>query len=160
MNVLHEHHDAPLAGHCGVARTLELLTRNYWFPGVNAFVKEYINSCYSCQYAKAPRHLRHGELAPLPVPSSPWKGLSCDFITDLPVSNGKDSILVFVDRMSRMNHFIPCSKANDAPDFRVELGPPARPHTIVLDSDRNPAGNRVRLFGNGLLSGSFCFSEL
>jgi len=56
-------------------------------------------------------------LASLPVPTSLWKGLSCDFITDLPVSNGKDSILVFVDRMTKMSHFIPCLKSTSAPEF-------------------------------------------
>ena len=117
MDILREHHDAPLAGHCGIARTIELITRNYWFPGINAYVKDYVNSCYSCQQAKAPRHARHGELAPIPVPTSPWKGLSCDFITDLPVSNGMDSILVFIDRMTKMSHFVPCVKSTSAPDF-------------------------------------------
>ena len=117
MSVLKDHHDAPLAGHCGVARTIELLSRNYWFPGMQSFVKNYVNSCFLCQQAKPPRHLRHGELAPLPVPTSPWKGLSCDLITDLPISNGYDSILVFVDRMSKMSHFIPCLKSMSAPDF-------------------------------------------
>ena len=117
MDILREHHDAPLAGHCGAARTLELISRNYWFPGINAFVRDYIASCHLCQQAKAPRHLRHGELTPLPVPDSPWKGLSCDFITDLPVSNSMDSILVFVDRMTKMGHFIPCLKSTTAPEF-------------------------------------------
>ena len=117
MDVLREHHDAPLAGHCGIARTLELITRNYWFPGINAFVKDYVNSCFLCQQAKVPRHLRHGELASLPVPTTPWKGLTCDFITDLPVSCGMDSVLVFVDRMTKMSHFIPCLKTTDAPEF-------------------------------------------
>ena len=117
MDILRDHHDAPLAGHPGVARSLELLSRNYWFPGMNAFVRDYTNSCQLCQQAKAPRHPRHGELAPLPVPDTPWKGLSCDFIMDLPVSNGIDSILVFIDRMSKMTHFIPCLKSTSAPDF-------------------------------------------
>ena len=34
-----------------------------------------------------------------------------DFITDLPPSEGHDSILVVVDRFTKMVHFIPCSKA-------------------------------------------------
>src|ERR1700684_4429529 len=51
------------------------------------------------------------------VPTSPWKGLSCDFITDLPLSNGMDSILVFVDRMTKMSHFLLCLKSTSAPDF-------------------------------------------
>jgi hypothetical protein len=33
-----------------------------------------------------------------------------DFITDLPESDKFDSILVVVDRLSKMAHFIPCSK--------------------------------------------------
>src|ERR1700678_2260362 len=33
-----------------------------------------------------------------------------DFITDLSISTGHDSIMVVVDRLSKMAHFIPCSK--------------------------------------------------
>ena len=108
MDILREHHDVPLAGHPGIARTIELITQNYWFPGLNSFTKDYINSCHLCQQEKAPRHPRHSELASLPVLDSPWKGLSCDFITSLSVSNSKELILEFVDRMTKIFHFIPC----------------------------------------------------
>ena len=37
-----------------------------------------------------------------------------DFITDLPLSNGFDSILVVVDRFTKMAHFIACNKAISA----------------------------------------------
>ncbi len=47
---------------------------------------------------------------PLTVPSRCWQSISMDFITDLPISAGHDSILVVVDRLSKMAHFIPCSK--------------------------------------------------
>jgi len=33
-----------------------------------------------------------------------------DSITDLPKSDGYDTILVFIDRLTKMSHFIPCSK--------------------------------------------------
>jgi len=49
MDILREHHDAPLAGHHGISKTIELITRNYWFPGIRAFTKSYINSCQLCQ---------------------------------------------------------------------------------------------------------------
>ena len=139
MDVLQEHHDAALAGHSGISQTLELITRNYWFPGINAFVKDYVNSCYSCQQAKPPRHPRHGELASLPVHTSPWKGLSCDFITDLPVSNSMNSVLVFVDRMTKMAHFILCLKTTDAPEYaRLFVSYVVRLHSLTdsIVSDR------------------------
>ena len=117
MSVLQQHHNAPLAGHSGVLKTLELLIRNYWFLGIKSFVKDYINSCFLCQQAKALHHLYHRELASLSVLTSLWKRLSCNFITDLPISNGHDSILVFVDRMTKMSHFILCFKSTSALEF-------------------------------------------
>ena len=33
-----------------------------------------------------------------------------DFITDLPLVGGYDTVLVIVDRFSKMAHFVPCSK--------------------------------------------------
>jgi hypothetical protein len=34
-----------------------------------------------------------------------------DFIMDLPTIKAKNSILVVVDRLTKMAHFIPCSKS-------------------------------------------------
>ena len=38
------------------------------------------------------------------------ESVSMDFITDLPMSDGVDSILVVVDHLSKMAHFLSCSK--------------------------------------------------
>jgi hypothetical protein len=139
LELMRQHHDDPLAGHFGIPKTFELLSRNYWFPRMHAFVKSYIASCDLCSRGKPSRHPRHGELAPLPAPSGPWKSVSCDFIVDLPISNGFDSILVFVDRLTKMTHLVPCHKTTDAPEFaRMFLDNVIRLHGIPqsLVSDR------------------------
>ena len=41
----------------------------------------------------------------------PWTSLSMDFITNLPISHNFNSILVIVDRFTKMSHFIPCKKS-------------------------------------------------
>ena len=41
------------------------------------------------------------------IPEKPWSHILVDFITKLPLAQGYDLILVVVDRLTKMAHFIP-----------------------------------------------------
>ena len=48
-----------------------------------------------------------GLLEPLPISQRPWQSIGIDYLGPLPKSqNGKDMILVVIDRLTKMAHFI------------------------------------------------------
>ncbi|KAF8754944.1 hypothetical protein RHS01_05434 [Rhizoctonia solani] len=47
-------HDSPLAGHPGRQRTLELISRNYYWPGIHANTYWHVDSCETCQRIRKP----------------------------------------------------------------------------------------------------------
>ena len=107
-------HDGATAGHFGIFKTCELVSRSYHWPGLRQFVKKFVTTCDTCQRNKTVRHKPYGLLQPLPVPEIPWSSISMDFIVQLPLSNGHTAILVVVDRMTKMAHFIPTTDDIDA----------------------------------------------
>jgi RNase H-like domain found in reverse transcriptase/Reverse transcriptase (RNA-dependent DNA polymerase)/Integrase zinc binding domain/Chromo (CHRromatin Organisation MOdifier) domain len=99
-------HDSKLAGHPGRWKTLELVSRNYWWPQMSRYIGKYVSTCDMCLRTKSIRQPPSGELHPLPIPDAPWDTASVDFITELPESNGKDAIMVVVDSVTKRSHFV------------------------------------------------------
>ena len=113
--LLEELHDAPYSGHRGTTKTVELISKAYWWPRMRAEILHHVRTCATCQLTKARQVQPGGLLQPLPIPEDRWEAIAMDFITDLPCTkSGKDAILVFVDRLTRMVLFAPCTKDIDA----------------------------------------------
>ena len=113
--IIQSRHDSALAGHFGVAKTLELIRRDFSWPAMSRDVRSYVRGCDSCQRVKTAHHAPYGKLQPLDIPSRPWESISMDFITGLPESHAFDAILVVVDRLTKQAHFIPTTTNVDAP---------------------------------------------
>ena len=117
LYLLQQHHDVPSTGHCGQAKTFELIARDYTWFGMPKDVCRYIRNCHVCQRSLTPRHRPSGILRALPIPDRPWSSISMDFVTGLPWSYGNDAIWVVVDRLTKMHHFVPCRTTTSAPDL-------------------------------------------
>ena len=105
--IMSELHDPPLSGHVGISKTRQSVTRDFWWPTLSEDVKAFVNTCDVCQRDKPRRLGKSGLLQSLQIPASKWSSVSMDFIMDLPTTKlGLDAILVFVDRLTKMAHFV------------------------------------------------------
>ncbi|MBW0484813.1 hypothetical protein O181_024528 [Austropuccinia psidii MF-1] len=102
LNILLKNHDSPLAGHPGQEKTLKIIKRDFYWAGMNQFVKDYVSSCQQCSRNKKINHKKFGLLKPLQIPSGSCSSLSINFITQFPFSNNFDLILVVVDIISKI----------------------------------------------------------
>ena len=127
-------------GHFGVKKMEDILGDHFFWPKMRRDVERFIARCTTYQKAKSRLNL-HGLYMPLPVPSAPWEDISMDFVLGLPrTKKGRDSVFVVVDRFSKMAHFIPCHKSDDATHvadlfFREIVRLHGVPNTIVSDHD-------------------------
>ncbi|KAF1336548.1 reverse transcriptase, partial [Globisporangium splendens] len=107
--LLYEYHDSPSGGHLGREKTFLSLSRDYYWPHMYKWVRKYVRTCEICQRVK-PSGSTQAPLRSLAVPSDSWKSVSMDFIFGLPRdTHGRNGILVFVDRFSKMVHLAPVS---------------------------------------------------
>ena len=139
--ILQDNHDAPIAGHPGIAKTEELVKRRYWWPSMTSDIKKYVKGCDNCQRNKVSRQPKATELKPHEIPKDPWESISVDLIGPLPESKGFNAVLTIIDRFSKMIRLIPTttelSSAQVAEIYRDQIW---KLHGIPkkITSDRGP----------------------
>jgi hypothetical protein len=111
-DILNYLHDAPTAGHPGRDETIQMVKRQYWWPGMNTWIENYVKGCAPCQQNKNLTHQRHTptyRIAPHPT-ANPFEEVAMDLITQLPKNGPHDAILTIVDHgCTRAALFLPCS---------------------------------------------------
>lgn len=106
LQIIKEFHSE---GHVGRDRTLQLVTHSYFWPSLRRDVERYVLHCGIFQASKghASNLHSHGLI------------LALIFVLVLPrTQRGHDSIMVVVDRFSKMAHFLACRKMTDAAQVR------------------------------------------
>jgi hypothetical protein len=127
-------------GHFGVKKTEDVLADHFFWPKMRHDVERYVSRCTTCNKAKS-RLNQYGLYMHLLVPSVPWEDISIDFVLGLPRTKmGRDSIFVVIDCFSKMAHFIPCHKNDNASHvadlfFTEIVCLHGVPNTIVSDRD-------------------------
>jgi RNase H-like domain found in reverse transcriptase/Reverse transcriptase (RNA-dependent DNA polymerase)/Integrase zinc binding domain/Chromo (CHRromatin Organisation MOdifier) domain len=110
------YHEDIREGHPGIARTMEKLQRNFYFPGMHRKVKKFINECDPCNRNKITYQKPMGKLQGHEIkPKRPWEHITADFL-EMPKAKHPhapgdwDELLVVVDTFSKQTILIPTKK--------------------------------------------------
>jgi hypothetical protein len=165
---LQETHEGGLMGHFGVKKIEDVPAAQFFWPKMRRNVDRYVSQCTTCNKAKS-RLNPHSLYMPLPVPRVPWEDISMNFVLGLPrTKRGRDDIFVVVDRFSKMTHFIPCHKSDNASHvvdffFTEIVYLHSVPNTIVSDRDAKFLGHFWRTLwfklGTKLLFSTTCHPQ-
>ncbi len=116
--LISEFHDPYYSGHYGMNKTRAAVGRMFWWESLTVDTSQFVSTCVTCQRNKARRHKPYGTLQPLPIPEKPWHTVTFDFIVKLPETARKNnSICVFVDKLTKMVHFVACREDLSAMEF-------------------------------------------
>jgi len=145
-HIIFVNHSTPLAGHPGIAKTVDLVMRHFWWPSLQNDVSEFVATCDACQKSKSRTQAPPGHLQSLPIPSYPWQHVTMDFVSGLiPTPRGYDCIAVIVDRLTKFVHFVPTTTNVDAQEaayifFKHVVCEHGEPETLITDRGPQFAG--------------------
>ena len=110
-------HDSCESGHPGKNKMYEAISRYYFWPNLSKDCTQFVKNCDVCMRNNTSRSKYQGTLKPLPIPLQRWRNISIDFIGPIVESNGYNCVMVVVDMLSKMRHYIPCHTTTSTEDL-------------------------------------------
>jgi len=103
VHVLRVAHESSMAGHLGVKKTSDRVTREFYWPGVNSEVARFCRSCDVCQKTVPKGKITRIPLGQMPLIDTPFKRVAVDIIGPIfPHTERKNRyILTLVDYATR-----------------------------------------------------------
>ena len=100
-----------LGPHSGVSRTFDLITREYWWPGIDKDVRQFVKTCHTCQMTQGKIDPNIGEYQQF-IATHVNHIVHIDLVGPLPeAAEGYKYILTMIDRFSKWAMYAPTRTA-------------------------------------------------
>ena len=112
LKLISRYYDNLLVSHFGIKKICELIARKYYLPTLQQDIEAYIKGCNVYLASKTVFYKSYGDLQLLIISTHWWKDLLMDFVTSFLIlanwkSDSYNSILVIVNQLTKMVHFMP-----------------------------------------------------
>ncbi|RXN06801.1 gag-pol fusion [Labeo rohita] len=100
QEIFEQFHSRPIGAHCGIQKTLDAISKRFYWPGMSVNIKHWVTHCAQCQ--KNPCSLKNlNEYTPIEV-AQPWDIVGMDLVGKLtPTKEGYQYICVMVDYFTK-----------------------------------------------------------
>lgn len=89
-------------GHFGVEKTIDKVSKYFWFPKMKRFIKKYVHSCIECAYSKESSGPKEGLLHPIHKVDKPFDTVHIDHLGPfVRNTNGHSYLLILVDGFTK-----------------------------------------------------------
>ena len=107
--ILKRAHENAFSAHLGIGKTLNRISRNFFWPKLKKDVVGHCKTCHQCQIAGKPNQsIPKAPLVPIPSVGEPFEHIIIDVVGPLPKSSsGAEYLLTIMDRFSRFPEAIP-----------------------------------------------------
>lgn len=134
LRIFHDEHH-----HIGFDKTVELILKHFWFPGLRSFAKKYIQHCIVCLSHKNVPRQPHQPIVSWNKPNMPFETVHSDVLGPLPESNGYKYVVVIVDSFTKYCLLYPIYR-QDSNElrrvFEIAISLFGAPKLLVVDRGR------------------------
>lgn len=110
-NVIERAHNDPIRSHGGMVKTIQLIRRHLYWPGLVKDVREYVRKCEVCKATKAPNVSLKPEMGRSAVSIRPLQRLYIDLLGPYPRSKDRNiGILIVLDHLTKFHWLFPIRK--------------------------------------------------
>lgn len=96
LRIYHDEHE-----HIGADKTLDLILKHFWFPGLKPFVRKYTSHCLICITKKRVPRAPQQPITSWEKSDVPFNTVHADALGPLPESNGYKFVLIIVDSFTK-----------------------------------------------------------
>jgi hypothetical protein len=106
LNIIKKIHDQSTSEHLNMRRTCKYLSKWYYWSQMRNSVERYIRNCHVCKKSKTSKNKYFDLLNLLLILDRSWTDIIMNFVIELFDSKEFNAILMIVDRLTKMHHYI------------------------------------------------------
>jgi hypothetical protein len=113
LDIIRKIHDQSASEHSDVRRTCEYLHKWYYWSQAKQSVEKYVRNCHVCRRSKSSKNKYSRLLNLLSISKRSWMNITMNFVIELSESKDFNVILMIINRLTKMHHYIYCTTAEE-----------------------------------------------